>query len=366
MATCCICKEEGRAVSKELGVCADCIRNSWAEAKEQIVRAHKISRKFFHLQEEIPRTKDGILCKNCVNRCLLGEGERGFCGVQVNMGGRLSGGLKGNYEWYFDPLPTNCVADWVCAGGTGAGYPKYAYRMGPECGYKNLAVFFNNCNFNCLFCQNWHFRERSLKEPRHEIDELSTIVTADTSCVCFFGGDPTPNMEFALKSARKLVEANNRIMRICFETNGSMDTELLLQAIELALETGGCIKFDLKCWNGNLHRALCGVSNELTFKNFEVAARYIKKRKEPPLLIASTLLIPGYVDEKEVRGISNFLAGIDPDIPYALLAFHPSFFMDDLPYTSRKHLERCLEIAIDAGLRRIHAGNFHLLGNTNY
>jgi len=64
---------------------------------------------------------------------------------------------EGKLSWYHDPLPTNCVADWVCSGGTGAGYPKYAHCPGPELGYSNLAVFFHACTFNCLYCQNWHF-----------------------------------------------------------------------------------------------------------------------------------------------------------------------------------------------------------------
>jgi hypothetical protein len=33
----------------------------------------------------------------------------------------------GNLSWYKDPLPTNCVGDWVCAGGTGAGFPRHAH-----------------------------------------------------------------------------------------------------------------------------------------------------------------------------------------------------------------------------------------------
>jgi len=67
----------------------------------------------------------------------------------------------GKLSWYHDPLPTNCVGDWVCAGGTGAGFPDYANCPGPERGYKNLAVFFHACSFNCLYCQNWQFRKET-------------------------------------------------------------------------------------------------------------------------------------------------------------------------------------------------------------
>ncbi|MEE8618654.1 MAG: hypothetical protein V3S84_00830 [Dehalococcoidales bacterium] len=46
------------------------------------------------------------------------------------------------------------MADWVCPAGTGAGYPDFAYRAGVEYGYKNLAVFYHACSFDCLFYQN--------------------------------------------------------------------------------------------------------------------------------------------------------------------------------------------------------------------
>jgi pyruvate formate lyase activating enzyme len=52
---------------------------------------------------------------------------------------------------------------------------------------------------------------------------------------------------------------------------------------------------------------------------------------------------------------------LDPNIPYSLLAFHPQFYMQDLPTTSRNHAGRCLEIAQKAGLRRVKIGNLHLL-----
>jgi len=134
-------------------------------------------------------------------------------------------------EWYYDALPTNCVADWVCPAGTGIGYLEYSCTEGPEIGYKNLAA-------------------------------------------------------------------------------------------------------------------------------------YLEKRPVPPFLVASTLLGPGYVDEQEVENIAKFIASLDKNIPYSLLAFHPHFYMDDLPTTSRNHAFGCLDIARKAGLKRVRIGNIHFLGET--
>jgi len=135
---------------------------------------------------------------------------------------------------------------------------------------------------------------------------------------------------------------------------------------DLSLNSGGCIKFDLKAWSEELHIALCGVSNKRTLENFQLLAGYISKRHSPPFLVASTLLVPGYVDAEEVSKIASFVASLSPDIPYSLLAFHPQFMMDDLPTTSRQHAQRCLEAAKRQGLKRVKVGNLHLLRNDCY
>jgi len=254
------------------------------------------------------------------------------------------------------------VADWVCPGGTGAGYPSYAYQNGPEYGYKNLAVFYHGCSFDCLFCQNWTHRERVWDHERIKPNELAQAVDDRTSCICYFGGDPTPQLPHAIETSRIALEkTKGKILRICWETNGSMASQLLEEVLNLSLNSGGCVKFDIKAWNESLHIALCGVSNLRTKENFELAATWINKRPEPPLLIASTLLVPGYIDEEEIRGISRWIASLNPSIPYALLAFYPQFFFKDLPTTSRTFAFRCKEVAEESGLRRVRIGNMHLL-----
>jgi pyruvate formate lyase activating enzyme len=54
----------------------------------------------------------------------MGEGERGFCGLRTVRNGKLvhfaGTPARGLLSWYRDPLPTNCVADWVCEG---SGHP---------------------------------------------------------------------------------------------------------------------------------------------------------------------------------------------------------------------------------------------------
>ncbi|MBW2228694.1 MAG: radical SAM protein, partial [Deltaproteobacteria bacterium] len=135
----------------------------------------------------------------------------------------------------------------------------------------------------------------------------------------------------------------------------------LAMMADVSLASGGCIKFDLKAWDNGIHHALCGVTNTRTLENFQTLARWAGQRPEPPFLIASTLLVPGYVDEPEVKEIAGFISNLDPDIPYSLLAFYPQFYLEDLPTTSRSHALRCKAAAEKAGLRNVHIGNVHLL-----
>lgn len=140
-----------------------------------------------------------------------------------------------------------------------------------------------------------------------------------------------------------------------------MDRHLLRKMMDVSWPSGGCIKFDLKAWNENVHKALCGVGNKRTLENFAYATSRIPKRPDPPPVVASTLLVPGYIDEVEVEGIANFVASQDVNIPYVLLAFSPQFFMNDLPTTSRDLADRSLAVAKKAGLKRVRIGNIHLL-----
>lgn len=296
----------------------------------------------------------------------MGEGERGYCGLRWNDGGlkTLSTPDEGLYYSYLDPHVTNCCAAWFCPAGTGAGYPKYAYRDGPEWGYSNLAVFFYGCNFNCLFCQNPSHKNLSglRSKPASAIAE-AVRRNRRISCICYFGGDPDPQLPFAIRASKMALEARrDKPLRICFEWNGCGSERMVLRAAELALESGGNVKFDLKCYTPTLSLALSGVQNRRAYKNFRrIAEGLYSERRELPVLTATTLLVPGYVDAYEVGAIAEFIADLDPLIPYSLLIFHPDYHMMDLPTTPIKQVIECYRAA-KSRLERVHVGNLHLIG----
>jgi len=346
---CAFCGRRSPLIASTLGVCVACIRERPDAVLPGLARIHAATRRAFDLPTEPPRAQDGALCRLCVHECRIPEGGRGFCGLRTNREGRLvhlaGTAHKGLLHWYFDPLPTNCVAAWVCEGSS-------------MYGYNNLAVFYGACSANCLFCQNWHFKQMDPEGPGMSAEELAAVANRRTFCVCYFGGDPGPQMPHALATSRLLARQG---VRICWETNGSMSPQVLDHAVQLSLDTGGCIKFDLKAYDENLHVALTGITNRQTLDNFARATRRIPERPHPPLVVASTLLVPGYVDAGEVGRIARFIAQLDPTIPYSLLGFYPHFYLHDLPCTSVRHAQEAEAAARAAGLVNVHVGNRHLL-----
>ncbi|MGQ9706469.1 MAG: radical SAM protein [bacterium] len=367
--TCKVCGKSSNLISKTLRVCYDCIVNRWDNAYHHVIYAHKQTRKPLHLPVQPPN--NGVLCNRCGNECSISKGGLGYCGMVQNNDGklqRLSSAELGFLCYYYDPLPTNCVASWVCPAETGVGFPTYAYKDGPEYGYKNLAIFYHSCTFGCLFCQNYHFREFYLK-GKMTAEELARHVNDKTACICYFGGDPASQIEHSIRSSEIAYERalkEGRILRICWETNGSMAEIYARRITEIALDSGGMIKFDIKAYNENVNIALTGVSNKRTLENFRIVSEYGFRRKTPPLLVVSTLLIPGYIDINEVKLIAEFIASIDRDIPYTLLGFYPTYRMEDMPNTSREHAKRCYDVAVKAGLNRVKLSNVHLLTVNDY
>lgn len=360
---CKICKKE-KLIASTLSVCKDCLKERFELTKPLLGYAHRETRRAFFLPEEVPRDEKGISCRICAKNCIIPERGYGYCGLRCNQGGRLGGPNfnEARASWYLDPLPTNCVADWICPAGTGCGYPRFAYRPGPEYGYYNLAVFFEACNLNCLYCQNWHFKYETFKTPYRTLEDFLRAITPQVSCICYFGGDPSPQAPFSIKASYEaLKNQKGKILRICWETNGHFSPEVLPRVIELSLLSGGIIKFDLKAITPEIYYALTGGEVTPVLANFKKIAEYIRERPEVPLLTASTLLVPGYVEEEEVEKIARFIAEINPEIPYRLLAFSPKFYMKDLPLFSKERAFLALEKAKKAGLKRISLGNEHLL-----
>lgn len=344
MGKCEFCFKESPKINSFLSACRDCIIKKELSLKK-ILRIHMTSRAFFNLPETPPREENGILCKLCAHSCRIEKESFGFCRMRK---GKEIGNLEieGKFSFYYDPLPTNCVADFLCRNYIGAGF--------------NLAVFFHSCSFNCLYCQNWQWKILSLREEKLNIEDVLKTLEEKTKCICFFGGDPGTQGNFALNLSKEALKIKQDL-RICWETNGYLSKETLEKFIDLSLSTGGILKIDLKAFNENLNIALTGFSNKIVLENIKFLAKNIKIKKDYKPFMVSTLLVPGYVEAEEVSKIANFLSSLNDEIPYSILCFYPHHLMRDLPLLKKEEVEKCIEKIKEAGLKNFNVGNKHLI-----
>ena len=360
---CNFCGRTDKLISRVLNICRDCILNGdWGVIKPHILEVHNQVRALANLPSKPPKAdkKDiKLKCNFCINECALSESESSYCGLR-NITKNQSGELplpskkQAYIHGYLDPIPTNCCNAWFCD----ADYHTYSY-----------AAFLYGCSFNCLFCQNSshkYFSKRYLVDVEILADKIYN--NNNITCICYFGGDPEVQLPFTINLSNLVIEKikkgeQSRRFRVCWECNGSGNTNLIEKCIQIAIESGGNIKFDLKSFNEKLNLALCGVSNIRTLDNFKyLAENYFGTRGvNMPELSACTLLVPGYVNHEEIEQIANFISEIDDEIPYSLLIFHPDYQMNDLPITSRNQANKCFEIA-KKYLKNVNLGNKFLLG----
>ncbi|GAB4307177.1 MAG: radical SAM protein [Promethearchaeota archaeon] len=319
-------------------------------------------------------------CRLCANGCRIPPGGRGACGARWNDGRRVTpvaGPSRALLTWYLDSNPTNCCLAYCCPATTGSDDPQFSItNRGPERGTFNLAVFLWGCNFDCLFCQNPGHREAwrvdpsgcggtGIPSPSVGVPDLLAVLRShpEVTCVCFFGGSPEPHLSFTIRLARAAREAfPGRVLRFCWEWNGAGHPALVDRCAELARETGGIVKFDLKAFHPNVHRALCGVGNERTLENFaRVAKTYPRAAQRHPVVGATTPLVSHHVDEAEVEALAEFVAACDPYAPYSLLVFHPDDRTRDLPVTPLEQARAAVKAA-RKHLPHARLGNAALLG----
>ena len=343
MIRCLLCGKKPAAAS--ITICADCVRGF--QDRKKLYMLHHPFRRKYRLPLEIPRSERGISCRLCVNRCSMGQGSTGYCGLRTNQGGYIQERMEEGsalLHAYQDMLPTNCCASWFCRGSHEKGY--------------NLAVFFYGCNFDCLFCQNASHKLLDSAPSMTEEELVRKALEEKVRCVCFFGGSPEPQLPFALRVAQRVHVESGGKKHICWEWNGAGRPDLVRKAVDISIQSGGTVKFDLKAFNPNLHAALCGVDRNQTYRNFTLAAEMCREYEN--VLNATTLLVSHYVDSQEIRKIAAFIADLDSRIPYSLLVFHPDFCLEDLPVTPREQVFECYDEA-NLLLERVHIGNRELL-----
>jgi pyruvate formate lyase activating enzyme len=297
------------------------------------------------LQERLDRmTVDGVLyevvdeatrkirCYACGHRCLIKDGGRGICKVRFNAGGVLRvphGYVAALQVDQIEKKPFNHVEPGVLA----------------------LSFGMLGCDFHCSYCQNWDISQFGRdddagRDPMRiapaELVELAKARRARAVASTY--NEPLITTEWAVAVFKQAKAAGLRTLYI---SNGNGTPEV----IDYLRPWLDAYKIDLKTMQDKQYRQLGGVLNHVldTIRRVHAAGLWLE---------VVTLMVPGFNDSNdEMWDTARFLAGVSPDIPWHVTAFHPDYRMTDPPRTTTDMLQRAAEIGTEAGLRYVYAGN---------
>jgi len=279
-----------------------------------------------------PIERNRIRCYACGHCCPISEGQSGVCKVRFNRGGKL--------------------------------YVPFGYVAGVQCDPIEKKPFFHafpgalaysfgmlGCDLHCAYCQNW-VTSQALRDP----DAVSLPSEADPEMLVKDAlaqgakvlvstyNEPLITSEWAVAVFRLAREAG---LHTGFVSNGN-GTPQVLEYLHPWIDL---YKVDLKSFDDRHYRELGGRLQPIldTIQSLHRMGVWLE---------IVTLLIPGFNDsDGELRKLTEFLAGVSPDIPWHVTAFHQDYKMTSPHDTRPADLLRAAAIGHEAGLRYIYCGN---------
>lgn len=279
-----------------------------------------------------------------------------------------------------------------------------------------LSIYQSGCNWSCRKCHSWRFtryasgywaspkeiariagdyvklnRDNLYREPRDhatswhahmlcrgcgsclllgsrsqfcpgklDIDQLTMLDDGTwgpaRNIISFTGGDLACQPEFYVEATRE-IKSLEKDLWVLFETNGYGLTH---KNLDLFRDSGiDAFWLDIKAYDDGIHRKLTGASNK---RILELPTKIVERGF---VLEVSSLYIPSWVETDQMRKIAELLAQVDPEIPYAIIAFFPEHEMTDVPSPNLQQMVEAFEASRDAGLKNVKLGNLGMFVRSN-
>jgi pyruvate formate lyase activating enzyme len=282
------------------------------------------------LYEKLDR--NWVRCFACGHCCKIPDSQPGVCKVRYNLGGTLfvPWGYVGGIQC--DPIEKK---------------PFFHAHPGA------LAYSFGmlGCDLHCAYCQNW-VTSQALRDPAAIVGPMYITPAELVLDALRQGGrvivstynEPLITSEWAVAVFK---EARAAGLVTGFVSNGNGTPQVL----EYVRPWVDLYKVDLKSFDDRHYRQLGGRLQPIldTIRRLHEIGFWLE---------IVTLLIPGFNDsDDELTRLAEFLAGVSPDIPWHVTAFHKDYKMTDPENTRPETLMRAAEIGKSAGLRYVYAGN---------
>lgn len=287
-----------------------------------------------HFARYYSHLKDGRLqCELCPRLCALKEGQRGFCFVRQNVGGRMVLTTYGYSSGFcVDPIEKKPLNHF---------YP----------GSSVLSFGTAGCNLGCQFCQNWSISKARVFDALTDEASPEDIARCAQRLACrsvaFTYNDPVIFAEYAIDVAKACHALGIKTVAV---TAGYICKE----ARPDFFEHMDAANVDLKAFSEDFYRKVTLSSLQPVLETL----CYLRHRTSVFFEITN-LLIPGKNDDAaEIQAMCAWIvSNLGVEVPLHFTAFHPDYRFQKYPPTPLSTLIRARDMALGAGLRYVYLGN---------
>ncbi len=278
-------------------------------------------------------TNGKIQCTICPRKCVLQEGQRGFCHVRKHFNGQIVLDTYGyNTGLAIDPIEK-----------------KPLYQFYPTTGVLSFGTL--GCNMGCQFCQNWQ-TTKNKSDPKSlnynsPQDIVAIALKHNCKSIAFTYNDPIIFFEYALDCAKLCRQFGIKTVAV---TSGYINPEPAKEFFSYM----DAANIDLKGFSEKFYAKNCLAKLEPVLDTIKYASNQTDCHVE-----LTTMLIEGENDsEEELKAECEWiLNNVGADVPLHFSAFFPRYKFENRKPTEFSTLIKAYKIAKEVELNYVYTGN---------
>ncbi|MFA6378992.1 MAG: AmmeMemoRadiSam system radical SAM enzyme [Candidatus Omnitrophota bacterium] len=287
----------------------------------------------YHLASFFKALANGMVaCELCPQKCMIKEGEVGFCRARKNINGKLYALTYGQpVALHVDPIEKKPFS-----------------HVFP--GTNSFSLATAGCNMRCKFCQNWEISQLDADKVEGEFVSPQVIVAkakeAGAKTIAFTYTEPVIFYEYMMDIMQ---EAKKEGVACVMHSAGFVNEVPLRQLAKYLVAAN----IDLKGFDEKFYAAFTG-------GHLETVLNTLKILKEEGVWVEITnLLIPGANDSDEmITELCMWVRdNLGKETPVHFSRFYPMYKLVNLSPTPIETLKRAYTIAKEIGLEFVYIGN---------
>jgi pyruvate formate lyase activating enzyme len=272
------------------------------------------------------------VCRLCPRQCKIRAGERGFCGVRENVGGKYSSMVYG--------YPAVVRSDPMEKG------PFFHYLPATT----SIALGTAGCNLDCKYCQSWQFAQARPEQTDNKYLPPNSLVEQTKKLgvpsITFTFSEPIVCIEYVIDTAKAARSAG-------LKTLVHTAAYALPAPLRELCKYVDAVNVDLKGFSNDFYKQMTGGDMDSVLEGI----RTIKGTGV--WLELTTLVVPGYNDDPATfaRMCQWIRVNLGPDVPLHVSRFFPQYKLRNVPPTPKETLTKLRRIAYEQGLHYVYLGN---------